>query len=99
VPTLFVRAGDGLVIGGSVEVEGQARMRMTFWHSADAKRWQQTFARFGGRPVSMVSSGDTVIVGGDDGYSRKIWYGTAVADGVGRRRSDVGRRAELGGRQ
>ena len=69
-PSLLVRTDDGFVLGNGVEVEGRARERMTFWRSDDAERWQQTFARFGGRVTSMVSSGSTVIVAGNGGYSR-----------------------------
>ena len=69
-PSLLVRTHDGFVLGNGVEVEGRARERMTFWRSGDAERWQQTFARFGGRATSMVSSGSTVIVAGNDGHSR-----------------------------
>lgn len=69
-PSLLIRADEGFVLGDSVEVEGRARERMTFWRSDDAERWQQTFARFGGRATSIVSSGSTVIVAGNDGYSR-----------------------------
>ena len=70
-PSLLVRTDDGFVLGNSVEVEGRARERMTLWRSTDAERWQQTFARFGGRATSMVSSGSSVIVAGNDGYSRR----------------------------
>ena len=73
-PSLLVRTDDGFVLGNGVEVEGRARERMTFWRSNDAERWQQTFARFGGRATSLVSSGDSVIVAGNDGYSRGTGY-------------------------
>lgn len=64
-----LRADDGLVLGGSVEVSGRNREQMTFWHSTDGRRWIRTFGRFGGRPAAMASSGGTVIVAGNDGYS------------------------------
>jgi hypothetical protein len=67
---LLDRNDEGFVLVGQVEVEGRNRYRMTYWHSADGRDWEPTFKRFGGDPVDVASSGEVVVVAGNDGYSR-----------------------------
>lgn len=69
-PMLIERVGDGLVLVGQAEVEDRNRYRVTSWFSADGDHWIRSFGRFGGRPVDIASSGDAVVVAGNDGYSR-----------------------------
>ena len=39
---------------------------LTLWRSSDGEDWERTLARPEGRPASIVSSGSTVIVAGND---------------------------------
>jgi hypothetical protein len=69
-PVLLDHNDEGLLLVGQAEVESRSRYRMTYWHSADGRAWEPTMTRFGGVPIDVASSGDVVVVAGNDGYSR-----------------------------
>jgi hypothetical protein len=69
---LLARAGDGIVLGGTAwdagDDPGQA---FALWRSTNGEDWQRTYARPDGRPASIVASGRTVIVAGNDQDARE----------------------------
>jgi hypothetical protein len=68
VPILLARTDDGLILGGNVTGVDDERSSdwLTLWRSSDGEDWERTLARPEGRPASIVSSGSTVIVAGND---------------------------------
>jgi hypothetical protein len=72
LPMLLARAGDGIVLGGTAwdagDDPGQA---FALWRSTNGEDWQRTYARPDGRPASIVASGRTVIVAGNDQDARE----------------------------
>ncbi len=67
LPMLLARAGDGFVLGGTAWGAGDdPEEAFGLWRSTDGEDWLRTYARPDGRPASMVASGRTVIVAGND---------------------------------
>ena len=68
---LLARSDGGLVLGGGTwGPDDGAEEAFVLWHSTKGEDWARTYVRADGSPASIVSSGRTVIVAGNDQDSR-----------------------------
>jgi hypothetical protein len=72
VPTLLARSGAALVLGGYAWGARGSDETFALWRSRNGEDWRRTYARVDGRPASMVTSGRSVIVAGNDQDARNL---------------------------